>query len=120
MRATDLVVRCYAEQRNGHWEAYCIDLCLAVQAGTRDEAVYKLHQQLHDYVREALAGDDSEFAPQLLKRKAPLYYILRYNWLKFRDRCDYWKSRWDHLKNNTARHFKATMPVQPIGPSKPA
>lgn len=111
MRATDLVLRGYAERRNGQWEAYCIDLCLAAQADTPEEAISRLNDQILDYVREALAGDDSEFARQLLtKRKAPLYYRLRYKWLRL-------SGHWKHLKKNTVRLFDTPLPM---GPQKPA
>lgn len=77
MKATNLVLRCYAERQGDQWVAICLDLCLAAQADTFEEARHKLHEQVVDYVQEAL-GDDREHAHYLLNRKAPLQFWARY------------------------------------------
>ena len=86
MRAVDLVVRCYAERKDGVWIACCIDFCLAAQASTPDEALQKLLMQIQEYVYDAVAGEDKEFGAQLLKRRAPLPMFVKYYWFKTRQR----------------------------------
>lgn len=64
------------------WVAACIDLTLAAQARTREEARSKLHAQINSYVREAMSVD-SEHAEALLSRRAPLQDRLRYAFWRF-------------------------------------
>lgn len=59
------------------WVAACIDLTLAAQAPTLDEAKRKLHEQIFSYVDEAMTVDQSH-AELLLSRRAPLRDRLRY------------------------------------------
>lgn len=77
MKLKDLTVRCMVNQEGRVWVAVCIDLCLAVQADSREEAKERLHEQIVLYVREALTVD-ADKAEQLLSRKAPLVDRLRY------------------------------------------
>jgi len=81
IRAKKLMLRCYANKRNGQWQAFCIDLCLAVQADSFPEAREKLEHQMLEYIYDALAGEDKEFAEQLLNRKAPFSQIATYHWI---------------------------------------
>lgn len=76
-------VRCYGKQVDDQWVAICIDLCLAAQADTLQEAKDKLEAQVNDYVYEALTVDRAH-AAQLLTRKAPLRNRLEYYALKLR------------------------------------
>lgn len=59
------------------WVAVCVDLSLAAQGATAQEARARLHEQMVDYVTEALTVD-AEHAEALLSRRAPLYDRLRY------------------------------------------
>ena len=77
MRPITLTVRCMAWCEGNQWVAACIDLTLAAQAGTLEEARRKLHAQINTYVREALTVDKAH-AEQLLSRRAPLVDQLRY------------------------------------------
>lgn len=77
MRPITLTVRCMAWCEGEQWVATCIDLTLAAQAGTLDEARRKLHAQIMSYVREAMTVD-MQHAEQLLSRRAPLADRLRY------------------------------------------
>lgn len=70
-------VRCYAKRIDGQWVAVCIDLCLAAQADTYQEAKAKLEAQIQEYVYEALTID-REHAQDLLNRKAPLANRIEY------------------------------------------
>ena len=78
MRAEQLVVRCFAEPEDGSWVAVCVDFSLAAQGQSFKEAREKLDAQIHEYVFDALAGEDRASADYLLTRKAPLKYQLRY------------------------------------------
>lgn len=89
MNPKQMILRCYAEKKDGIWQAFCIDLNLAVQGETRDEVRAKLHLQIVSYLYDALEGEDKEYAPQLLKRKAPIGFWAKYIFYKilinFRD-----------------------------------
>jgi hypothetical protein len=78
MKATDLVLRCFAEKKDEHWQAFCIDLCLAVQGESMKEVREKLDSMIGEYVYDALAGEDKEFAEQLMTRKSPLSIRAKY------------------------------------------
>lgn len=56
LKPRDLILRCYAEHKNGQWQAFCLDLCLAAQADTFNEARRKLSDMIPDYLEEALEG----------------------------------------------------------------
>lgn len=77
MRAVDLTVRCMVGRENTVWVAVCIDLCLAAQGDTREQAMQALHEQIALYVREAVTIH-AEHADALLSRKAALGDRLRY------------------------------------------
>lgn len=73
-------VRCYVKRSEEQWVAMCIDLCLAAQGESLQEAKEKLESQVNDYVFEALTID-REHARELLSRKAPFanraeYYLI--------------------------------------------
>ena len=70
-------LRCYAKKEQSHWVAVCIDLSLAAQADTANEAIEKLEAMIDSYINEAL-GIHKDYAKQLLSRKAPLSQMLSY------------------------------------------
>jgi predicted RNase H-like HicB family nuclease len=70
VKPTDLVLRCYAEKAGDQWQAFCLDFCLAAQGDTLSEAKEKLESMIAEYVYDALAGEDRDFGPQLLSRRA--------------------------------------------------
>lgn len=81
MRRGPFYVRCYAKKDGDQWVAVCVDLCLAAQADSYEDAKRKLDSQVRDYVFEALTVDQ-EHAAELLARKAPLanrieYWVIR-------------------------------------------
>jgi len=82
MRAIDLVLRCYAEHKDGYWQAFCLDLCLAAQGDSFDEVKQKLETMINEYVHDAVAGPDKDYVNQLLRRRAPLRYWLEYYLLR--------------------------------------
>jgi hypothetical protein len=70
MQKRERVFRCLVKRDGDLWVALCVDLSLAAQADSLDEAKGKLEAQIADYIREAFA--EPEYAEQLLNRKAPL------------------------------------------------
>lgn len=78
LRPPELVLRCYAEQVDDQWQAFCLALTLAAQADSFAEARDKLHAMIVDYVEDALAGVDQAHSERLLRRKAPLRFRLKY------------------------------------------
>lgn len=78
MRTQDMILRCYGERDGDLWVAICVDLSLAAQAETFDEARAKLHAQIHEYVYDALVGEDKAYGSQLLTRKSPLGIRAKY------------------------------------------
>ena len=98
----DLLVRCLALRRNGHWVAMCIDLDLVAQASSAAQARKLLKDQIASYVTEAV-GVDSDHAADLLHRKAPLRYRAMYYGIK--------------LVHATKRSqsYEAAMPMVPAG-----
>ena len=78
MKPANLVLRCYAEQTDGAWQAFCLDLCLAAQGDSFDDVKHKLEQMIFDDVYDAVAGADKEHAAYLLSRRAPLKYWVKY------------------------------------------
>lgn len=71
MKPGDLLVRCMARREGDLYVAVCIDLTLAAQGKTFEEARDKLHGQIRDYVKQALTVD-RKHAEVLLTRKGPL------------------------------------------------
>ena len=67
----------YGEYLNGQWSLMCLDFSLAVQSETLSCAQTKLSQQIEMYIKD-VQEQDSAFESQLLSRKAPSVY-----WLKF-------------------------------------
>ena len=79
MKPFQILLRCYAERKEGHWQAFCIDLCLAVQGESQQEVRQKLHAQIADYLQDILGGEDLPYANQLLNRKAPFSIVAKYH-----------------------------------------
>jgi len=77
-----------ARQDGGVWVASCLDLDLAAQGDTLEDAKASLEAMISEYVFDAVAGEDRAHADQLLRRKAPLsewavyYFIKAFNRLR--------------------------------------
>ena len=95
-------LRCYARQKEGVWQAVCIDLNLAAQGKTLEKAKRRLHVQILDYVREACTIDRAHFE-HLMNRKAPL--SLRFNYY-----FAYISQRICHAKDGIYRLFDEPLP----------
>lgn len=71
MKPKQLILKCLAKQQGDEWIVFCLDFDLVAQAESLPEAKRRLEAQIQEYVFDALAGEDTEYADQLLSRKAP-------------------------------------------------
>jgi predicted RNase H-like HicB family nuclease len=78
VHAHHLALRCYAEKDGDQWQAFCVDLTLAAQGDTLEQARVRLNEQISEYVHDALIGEDRPHARDLLPRPAPLRERVRY------------------------------------------
>ena len=107
MKPNNLLLRCYAKNIDNQWSAVCLDLCLATQADTFEEARQKLEAQISEYVYDAIAGEDAAYAGDLLNRKAPLGQWIEYYWYHFLVRVV-------HAKDGFHKLFNETLPLVPV------
>jgi len=70
---------CYAEGHDGSWEAFCLDLDLAVQGHSFAEVYSALRDAIQDYVDAALT-EDAENRMRLLNRRAPIVERVKFFW----------------------------------------
>jgi len=109
MKPNNLILRCYAERDQGSWFAMCLDLNLYARGDTFEDARASLHQIIEDYVVEALT-DDSDYADQLLQRKAPVSFWLRY----YRGKATIFMKDKLHMARDVAiKLFNEPLPVAP-------
>ena len=99
MNPKQRILRCYAEKKDGIWQAFCIDLNLAAQGETHDEVRTKLHQQIVSYLYDALEGEDKEYATQLLDRKAPMVFRIKYAFYRIKKHFYKAKDGINHIFN---------------------
>ena len=76
-------LRCYAEGQNNEWEAFCLDLDLAVQGESFTEVHDALLADIYDYVEYASSLPKPE-AKRLLNRRAPFLDRWRFLWYALR------------------------------------
>lgn len=82
MRENKFQLRCYAEKQGNLFVAVCIDLSLAAQADSMEEARRKLEAQIVDYLHDVLNGPERAHIQDLLPRKSPLSLRLRYQYIR--------------------------------------
>lgn len=82
MRSTQFQLRCYVEQQGDLFVAVCIDLSLAAQADSMDQARQKLEAQVVDYLNDVLNGPERAHIQDLLPRKSPFRQRLRYQYIR--------------------------------------
>ena len=102
---TQLLIRCVALREGDQWVAVCLPYSLCAQASTLKEAKNKLHDQIHEYLYDALCGQDRKHASYLLARKAPMKYWAIYFLARVLGQIK--------IKSH-ARIFKEYMPVAPM------
>lgn len=71
------VLRCYAEGHEGGWEAFCLDLDIAVQGESFEEVFHALSDAIKLHVETVMTLPEAERA-RLLDRPAPLGIRLRF------------------------------------------
>jgi predicted RNase H-like HicB family nuclease len=79
VRPLDLVLRCYLRRVRGsekRWVAHCIDLDLWATGDSPEAARRGMDDAVVGYVETVLDTQDRESIPQLLRRRAPLHYVL--------------------------------------------
>lgn len=109
MRPNQLLLRCFAERKDGAWQAFCLDFDLAAQGESFDEVKAKLESMIAEYVYDALAGDDRDHAEQFLSRRAPFALWARFYLIKVRYAL--------HLaQNGVKRLFTEPVPLVPVNP----
>lgn len=68
---------CYAREHEGAWEAWCLDLDIAVQGQTFDEVRATLDHAIGSYLSDA-AAEAPAARDALLGRRAPFFARLRW------------------------------------------
>ena len=71
------VLRCYAEGRDGDWEAICLDLDIAVQDNSFENAFQALNEAIALHLEAVSTLPESEHA-DLLDRPAPFPLRLKF------------------------------------------
>lgn len=84
MKKLPVQFRCYVEldREVNQWVAVCIDLCLAAQASSCEEAKKLLHMQVLDYLQDAVEAPTFQQRKEMLNRKAPFSEIFKYYYIK--------------------------------------
>lgn len=89
MKPIDLKLRGYIQrEQDSSCLAVCIDLNLVAQGDTPKEARNKLHEIINDYLLEAFT-EDKQYFDDLVPRKPPFIFLLRYYWLVFLSRLHF-------------------------------
>ena len=70
-------LHCYAEGRDGDWEAICLDLDIAVQGRSFEEVSTSLREGIALYL-EAVADLPPDERGELLRRRAPFTVRLKF------------------------------------------
>ena len=71
------VLRCYAEGRDGEWEAICLDLDIAVQGQSFEQVFESLVESIELHVTTVMALPETE-RRHLLYRPAPFSIRLKF------------------------------------------
>lgn len=72
-------LRCMAYKQDDVYVAICIDLNIATQADTIEDAVKALEEQIVAFIDEAFR--EPQYTHSLLKRKAPFSLVMKYFWI---------------------------------------
>jgi predicted RNase H-like HicB family nuclease len=70
-------LHCYAEGRDGDWEAICLDLDIAVQGRSFEEVFLSLQEAISLYL-ETVDDLPADQQPSLLHRPVPLLIRLKF------------------------------------------
>ncbi len=83
LRPSQLFIRCLAEDKNGYWQAVCLDFDLMAQGDSFAEVREKLDAMVNEYVFDALEGEDRDQAAYFLTRRAPWRYWAKFYWYQW-------------------------------------
>jgi predicted RNase H-like HicB family nuclease len=70
-------LHCYAEGRDGDWEAVCLDLDIAVQGRSFEEVFGSLQEAISLYLK-TVADLPADQQPALLRRPVPFFVRLKF------------------------------------------
>lgn len=76
-------LHCYAEGRDGDWEAICLDLDIAVQGESFAQVYQELNKAIDLYLESVRNLPEAE-RRHLMTRKAPMSVRLKFLWLAIR------------------------------------
>lgn len=106
MKPKNLILKGFAESKDGYWQAFCLDFDLAVQGDSFEDVKRKMDSMISEYVHDALVGEDKEHAAQLLTRRAPLSLYLKYYLISMHVSLH-------HAKNGVKRLLNEPVPLTP-------
>jgi hypothetical protein len=110
MRPQQLILRGYTVPDGDSYFSICLDLNIYARGDTVEQATERLFAFVREYLNEALT-DDKEHAVDLIPRRAPLYFWLRYRLLQLEYQI--WKLR--HKNGDDRRNrggpFERPLPV---------
>lgn len=72
------ILRCFAEKKGSQWQAFCVDLNLAVQGDSFPVVKNKLDDMVRSYIQLAFEQESEQDRMDMLNRPAPLSLRLRY------------------------------------------
>ena len=105
IKPQDMVLRCIAHRTSrGTWVAKCIDLDLATEEGSLEEAKQDLMSMVISYLSTIIDTEDPDSIPALLLRRGPWYDRLIFNILALIN----------HRANHRHRHnvtFQQSIPM---------
>lgn len=80
----NLVLRCYGyRSSDGYYIGVCVDLNIAVQAGSPRELRSKMADSIVTYIDTVLDTEDRDSIPALMSRRAPIQDWIAYYLIKF-------------------------------------
>jgi len=85
IRPLDLVLRCYLRRVRGsanRWVAHCIDLDLWATGDSLEAARRSMDDAVVGYLETVLDTTDHDSIPRLLRRRAPLRYVLFWHFVR--------------------------------------
>jgi hypothetical protein len=101
MKLDDLKLQCYAEKdAEGDWFALCLNLNISATASSYKEVANKLELMIKEYISEAIT-EDKEYISDLIPRRAPLNFYIKYYCYLIMDYLNNHKSSKKHKVYNT-------------------
>ena len=84
IRPPDMILRCYLRRtgRDERWVAHCVDLDLWAVGKSAHDARYSLEQAIDGYVETVLDTEDKGSVLPLLRRRAPLRFVLLWHLIR--------------------------------------